>query len=106
LTTNGLGALFSRVPARRPPKNEARCCASIRKAGASPCTQARKNGAKFIPREVERAVLEILSRIELMSVNGYTAETTRRAIAVAPIEGSRLSQRSRGLNKLSGRRGH
>lgn len=53
-------------------------------AGASPCTQVRKNRAEFTVSEVEWALLEILSYVELKPVNGYTAETTRRGIAFAP----------------------
>jgi len=44
-------------------------------------------GAAFASYQMKVVIAEILSRVELKPVNGYTAHATRRGIAFAPSEG-------------------
>jgi cytochrome P450 len=44
-------------------------------------------GAAFATYQMKIVIAEILSRVELKKVEGYTARTTRRGIAFAPSEG-------------------
>ena len=44
-------------------------------------------GAAFATYQMKIVIAQILSRVELRKVEGYTAKATRRGIAFAPSEG-------------------